>query len=97
MFMRVKHYLAFFFSRWWRPLIVVGIGFFLFVIGGMARSGFWEISSRYLFGFTLLFLLASLVYQIVKKDKDAAVYTALSFLAVLVLLFFYAIFVLITG
>lgn len=89
--MQLKNGLTFFFSKWWRPLIAVVIGFLLFVTSILTRSRFYEELCSYFFGFTLLMLLISFVYQLIRKEKNAAMYTALSFIGLL-MAFLYGIF-----
>jgi hypothetical protein len=90
--MNIKHPAVFFFSKWWRPVIVAGAGFFVYAIGGFTHSRLWEGVCEYVFGFTLLILVVSLVYQLARKNREAALNTAVSFIVVFAAIFFYGIF-----
>lgn len=85
----MKKFLNTFFYYWWKPAIVVAIGFFIFAIGGFTYSRFWEAVCSWIFGLTLLLLLISFIFQLVRKEKEEALYTAFFFFGVLIALFFY--------
>jgi hypothetical protein len=87
----MKKFLTTFFYYWWKPAIVVAIGFFIFAIGGFTYSRFWETVCTSIFGFTLLLLLISFIFQLVRRESEEALYTGFSFFGVLVVLFFYGI------
>jgi len=89
--MIIKKILAFFFSEWWRPLILTGVGFFLFAAGGMTKSIALQEFCSWFFGTTLLLLIVSFIYQVIKKKKNPAIFTALSFAGLLIAIFLYGI------
>lgn len=85
----MKKFLTTFFYYWWKPAIIVGIGFLIYAIGGFTHSRFWENVCSLVFGFTLLLLLISFIFQLVRKEKGEALYTFFFFLGILILCFFY--------
>ncbi len=85
----MKKFLTTFFYYWWKPAIIVGIGFLVYAIGGFTHSRFWENVCSLVFGFTLLLLLISFIFQLVRKEKGEALYTFFFFLGILILCFFY--------
>ena len=71
----MKKFLTTFFYYWWKPAIIVGIGFLIYVIGGFTYSRFWENVCSLVFGFTLLLLMISFIFQLVRKENGEALYT----------------------
>jgi len=95
--MKKKSFLHPFFYPWWKPVIFLAVTFAVFAIGGLTKSRTIQHFCSWVFLIGLIVLLVSLIYQLVIKDKQAAVYTGLTFGATLIVVIFYGIFLALVG
>ena len=81
------------FDKWWISILFCVFATIFFIISPFAKNNIVDDASVFLFGFSLLILLISIIYQGIKRKWLKFILTFLFFCGIVVVWFIYSIFI----